>query len=159
MLYRPNGDYASEVEADFAQIEPFLPSQASSILDIGCGLAGIDVFLKRKYPGARLTLLDSDGDVAVYGWGEVNNPYGSRALAEELLMVNGVQVDEWLPAGTKGKLKADLVVSLVAWGFHFPLSTYDVEGFCIADFRKGREPLRGTVIVENGKLARCAFTC
>lgn len=157
--FRPHGDYAAEVEKDFAEIDPYLPEFADSIIDIGCGLAGIDVYLKRRYPHAHLTLLDGDGDLPVYGWGETNNPYGSKALADELLEANGVRADRWVKADTRDHLRSDLVVSLVAWGFHFPLKTYDVRGFCIADLRKSYEPARGIVISENDKVARCAFTC
>lgn len=157
--FRPHSDYQTEVVADFTQIEPYLPSQASSILDIGCGLAGISALLKKKYPEAKLTLLDSDGDNALYSWEDNSYAYGSRDKAERLLEANGVSDYEWLPAGYKGKLKADLVVSLLAWGFHFPLRTYDVSGFCIADLRKHHEEARGKVISENSKVARCAFTC
>lgn len=157
--FRPHTDYAADVKADFEQIEPYLPERVESILDIGCGLAGLDVYLKRKYPDASLSLLDSDGENPVYGWGDVNVPYGSRKAAEALLEANGVKVDRWVPAGTKERLEADLVVSTVAWGFHFPLSTYDVHGFCIADLRAGKKEPRGTVISDNGKAVRCAFRC
>lgn len=157
--FRPHGDYAKDVEADFLMIEPHLPERVDSILDIGCGLAGLDVFLKRKYPLAHLSLLDSDGEDPVYGWGETNNPYGSRKLADAMLDANGFKADRWLNAGTTEKLKADLVVSTIAWGFHFPLSSYEVEGYCIADLRKHYEKERGTVIFDNGKSVRCAFQC
>jgi hypothetical protein len=155
--FRPHADYLAELEMDFAQIEPHLPEKVDSILDIGCGLAGIDVYLKRKYPKAYLTLLDKDGNDAVFCWD--GTPYGSRREAEMLLEANNFKVDRWLPAGTTEPLKADLVVSLLAWGFHFPLDTYKVSGFCIADLRKGKEEPRGVVISENSKVARCAFQC
>lgn len=155
--FRPDTDYAEDVKRDFEQMEPYLPEQVGSILDIGCGLAGINVYLKKKYPKATVSLLDGDGDFPVYGWGEANNPYGSQKAATELLEANGVSVDRWIPAGTKEDLRADLVVSTVAWGFHFPLKTYNVSGFCIADLRKNFEAVRGQVIAENSKVARCAW--
>lgn len=158
-MHRPGGDYVGDVMADFAMIEPFLPDRVDSIIDIGCGMAGIDVFLKALYPWATLRLLDGEGNAPVYGWGEQCHPYSSRAAAEALLYSNGVEHDGWIDIGERGPLKADLVISLLSWGFHYPLSAYAVEGFCIADLRRGREPARGRVIREHAKSDRCAFQC
>lgn len=155
--FRPEGDYAADVEADFRMIEPYLPEKVDSIIDIGCGLAGIDVYLKRKYPHAHLTLVDNDGEVASYGYSGRSGGYGSRELALEFLAEHGITVDEWLDADTARPLKADLVVSILAWGFHYPLSSYKVHGFCIADIRKKCEAPRGRVIMEGLKHFRCAF--
>ena len=159
-IQRPNADYASSVAEDFRQIEPFLPSEVSSILDIGCGLAGIDVYLKRKYPNARLELLDGGGTADMqprYDY-DGNKPYCSRAATELLLEANGVKVDRWHDVGTQD-LRADLVISLLSWGFHFPLSAYRVSGFCIADIRRGREKVDGQVIYRAEKYDRTAFRC
>ena len=156
-LYRPEGDYLKTVEEDFHQIEPHLPQSVDSILDIGCGLAVIDVFLKRKYPKATLSLLDSDGTKASYGWSEDYRAYGSRDKTNSYLKENGITVDNWFPVGHSGLLKADLIISLLAWGFHFPLKTYNVEGLCVADLRLNKEPERGTVIARELKFNRCLF--
>ena len=156
---RPGTDYAFDTHSDWMQIAPFLPDKCRSIIDIGCGLAGIDVYLKRKYPDAHLTLVDSDGTTPVFGYGVARNAYGDRALADELLAEHGVVADRWLPADTDERLDADLVISILAWGFHFPLHTYQVSGYCIADLRNRFEPQRGLVIHDNGKASRCAFVC
>lgn len=158
-VQRPQGDYQKEIEQDFRIIENHLPERVESIIDIGCGMAGIDVFLKRKYPAARLDLLDGDGKFQSYGFSPTSKPYSSRACAEELLAANGVKCDGWIDVGTNDQLKADLVISLLSWGFHYPLSAYNVSGFCIADLRKGHEGRRGVVIYEAAKYDRCAFLC
>lgn len=156
-IQRPTGDYQKEILQDFEMIEPFLPEKVDSILDIGCGMGGIDVFLKRKFPHAKLFLLDGDGDETFYGFKENCKPYNFRKRTLEFLEANGVVPDGWFDVGTKEVLKADLVVSLISWGFHYPLETYNVEGFCIADLRKGREEPRGKVIGEAPRYKRCAF--
>lgn len=138
-------------------ILPFLPVEVESILDIGCGMAGIDVFLKRRYPKASLLLLDGDGDDPRDGWNEQLDAFSSRSVAAELLAANGVSVDRWLDVNTTEPLVADLVISLASWGYHYPLSTYKVSGFCIADLRKSQEPQRGVVIMDYTKRARCAW--
>lgn len=157
---RPQGDYQKEIVEDFAAIEPHLPAEVGSILDIGCGMAGIDVFLKRKYPKAKLWLLDGDSDSHhKYGFKRKSVPYNSPAATAALLKANGVGFDRWIDAGTKEKLEADLIVSLLSWGFHYPLDTYQVSGLCIADLRNEYEEPRGTVITEAPKYKRCIFRC
>jgi hypothetical protein len=158
-VQRPQGEYLETLEEDFRIIEPHLPEKVESILDIGCGMAGIDVFLKRKFPNATLALLDSDGDETTYGWHAVCNPYSSRKSAEALLAANGVKADRWHDVGTQEELKADLVISLISWGFHYPISTYKVTGFCIADLRRKNEKPRGKIIASMLKSDRCAFVC
>lgn len=150
-------EYGADVEKDFKQIEKYLPEKVDSILDIGCGMAGIDVFLKRKYPEAKLTLLDSDGETWGAGWNNKMVPFTNRSCAESLLFANGVQVDEWKDVGTFELLEADLIISLLSWGFHYPLNTYNVEGLCIVDLRRGREEPRGDIIATTDKYNRCRF--
>lgn len=153
---RPDSDYLKGLVEDFRTIEPHLPADVESILDIGCGIAGIDVFLKRRYPKARLELLDGNGDKSVYGW-HPEKPliYNDRKATEELLEANGFNVDRWHDVGTKEHLKADLVISLISWGFHYPLSTYKVSGYCILDARRGKERVGGKVIHRSTKYDRC----
>jgi hypothetical protein len=158
--FREGGNYATDAEADFATMLPHFPERVDSIIDIGCGLAGLDVYLRRHFPKARIMLLDSTEGLPYYYF-EHNQryakPYGDRAAAEALLLANGVHDIEWLNDGDS--LEADLIVSTLAWGFHFPLSTYSPKGFCIADLRKGKEGVKGKVIHESKSYFRCAFQC
>lgn len=57
----PARQYGEELTQTFAQIKPFLPRTAKRILDIGSGMAGIDVLLGRHYPDATIHLLDKSG--------------------------------------------------------------------------------------------------
>lgn len=157
---RPQGDYQKELAEDFAAIEQHLPSEVGSILDIGCGMAGIDVYLKRKYPKATLWLLDGDGDsFSKYGFRRNMAPYNSKSATGAMLKANGLEYDRWIDAGTKEKLEADLIVSLISWGFHYPLDTYQVSGLCVADLRKKHEEPRGKIITVAEKYNRCIFRC
>jgi hypothetical protein len=167
--------YAAWVAEDFAGMEPHLPERVESIIEIGCGLAAIEVFLKRRYPGARLSLLDdtgenisaagSDRETGVGGWQDTLHPYNSRAQTEALLAVNGVRVDRWIDIGTKEPLKADLIFSLASWGYHYPFTTYSVEGLVICDLRRAHERTRikaiqslgGKIIFAGPKYDRCMF--
>ncbi|MCR4331291.1 MAG: hypothetical protein NUV34_01085 [Sulfuricaulis sp.] len=159
--------YAAWVAEDFAGMEPHLPAHVDSILEIGCGMAAIEVFLKRKYPGAHLSLLDGTGENIVEkgapaetgkgGWQDTLAPYNSRAHTEMLLEANGVTVDRWIDIGTKESLAADMVLSMASWGYHYPLSTYKTAGLHIVDLRRGREKSRGKVIFVGPKYDRCMW--
>ena len=41
--------YLSDMETEYSSIQNFSPKECSSILDIGCGVAGIDIFLNQHY--------------------------------------------------------------------------------------------------------------
>jgi len=156
LLHRTVGDYADTVMSDFRNIEPHLPERVDSIIDIGCGMAGIDVFLKQKYPAATLTLLDSDGQTANVGLSPDAGAGGNREAAEALLAANGVKPDKWMDIGTKEPLIADLIISLLSWGFHYPLTAYTAIGLCIADIRHGQR-IPGTVIFKGQKSDRAIW--
>jgi SAM-dependent methyltransferase len=154
-------DYVLSLVGDFEQITPYLPEKVTSILDIGCGLGGIDILLKQRFPEAHLSLLDSDGSPQNFrgGFGEEMLPFMKREETERFLSGNGVQIDRWLEVGTRETLAADLIISLYSWGWHYPLETYKVKGNVIADLR-GKP--KGKVIAElivNGKHKgnRCHF--
>jgi hypothetical protein len=157
---RPQGDYQKEIAEAFYEMEAFLPETVNTILDIGCGMAGIDVYLKRRYPQAALWLLDGDSDSHhKYGFQRKMVPYNSKEATGLMLKANGVEYDRWIDAGTDEELKADLIVSLISWGFHYPLDTYKVSGLCVAALRNGHEEPRGTVIAVAQKYKRCVFRC
>lgn len=44
----------------YQSFKPYLPNEGV-ILDIGCGMGGIDVLLDQHYGGAEITLLDKQG--------------------------------------------------------------------------------------------------
>ena len=155
--FRTSGDYLRDVEEDFRQIAPFLPDNVRTIVDIGCGLAGIDVLLKRKVPEAKLGLVDDSLGPFYENFQTGKPPYGDRCATDAFLLANGVYDACWLDG--RAFIAADLIISTLAWGFHFPLDTYKVDGFCIADLRKGKEGPRGKIISEGKSHYRCAFQC
>lgn len=168
--------YTEWVTQDFAGMLPVLPKKVDRILEVGCGMAAIEVFLKRKYPDAELWLLDGTGknicevgtdrETGVGGWQDQLKPYNSRKHTESLLRANGIKVDRWIDIGSKERLKADLILSMASLGYHYPFTTYDLHGFVICDLRRGQEAARikaikeggGKVIFEGPKYDRCAWT-
>lgn len=136
-------DYVDSIEEDLALITHYLPDKVDSILDIGCGMAGIDVFLAKRYPAATLNLLDGDGPASNWRglFKDTMEPFNSREAANALLAANGVTGQVWHDIGTQD-LKVDLVISLLSWGWHYPLSNYRVEAKThIADLRYPQEML------------------
>ena len=131
-------EYIESLKSDFEQIEPYLPESVDSILDIGCGMAGIDILLKQKYPEAKLYLLDGDGPKEDWrgGFESEMKPFSSREVATEFLKSNGVTVDRWYDIGTQD-IEADLVISLLSWGWHYPLETYKVKAKTIICDNRG----------------------
>jgi len=127
-------EYQKDMEKEFDSIRDFLPRACSSLLDVGCGIAGIDVFLNRHYHTAppRIYLLDkSKVDRRVwYNFKPSGAFYNSLHVAKKLLLDNGVNEKNvvLLEANEKNEINVDaefdLVLSLISWGFHYPLETY-----------------------------------
>ena len=127
--------YNSGLMSDLLCIAGHLPKRCESIVDIGCGVAGLDVLLWRYYTmhgqEPYIWLLDKTHveDKIWYGYREKAAYYNSLEVAERVMSINGVP-DKNCSSHAPGDyyfLRAnhvDLVVSSLAWGFHFPVMTY-----------------------------------
>lgn len=147
--------YQKDMAREYATLEPFLPPSARKILDIGCGVAGIDVFLYHHYRDIQPTfyLLDRTqvDDRITYGFRRRSSFYNSLTVAGEVLLRNGVPSDDvvLLEATDDNRIRVegsvDLVISLISWGYHYELDTYlhrvhdllSPGGRLIVDLRKG----------------------
>lgn len=117
-------------EIHFNLIKDWLPAKVSSILDIGSGPAGIDVWLARHYGAIEINLLDGDRHIEAIGKNQVgfrahteawkDRNEGARLVREHApdCVVKGHPPDPSLT------IPADLIVSLRAWGHHFSVETY-----------------------------------
>lgn len=148
--------FSAHIQAEYAELRPFLPAQVSSVLDIGCGVAGIDVWLQQHYGPAAVIdyyLLDKT-DVApkvYFGYKPQAAFYNSLAISHTLLSQNGIPAQRvhLLEATPDNQIAltgpVDLAISLISWGFHYPVATYldrvyellRVGGTLILDVRKG----------------------
>lgn len=141
---------AEELFKTYEGFAQFLPTKkAPSVLDIGAGMGGIDVFISRHYEGkAKLMLLDKNGKSEHINAGFHNSAadfshYCDFAAATDLLVANGVKHFEFYDAknGFNFDKKFDVVISLLSWGFHYPIDTYAPKlakgAVIIADVRKG----------------------
>lgn len=139
--------YAASVEADYEAMKPWLPKKCRAWLDIGAGMAGIDVLLRRHYRMSRIHLMDGTGrGPNMVGYQKGIDLYNSMPAALELLAANGIKsvgVHEPDPSAT---IECDLIVSLLSWGHHYPAETYlplvmrslRPGGRLILDLRKGQ---------------------
>lgn len=121
--------YSQLVDYDLALMRPHLPQEAGRILDIGSGLAAIDVRLHQIYPDAHFYLLDQTDLNVEYGTRTEQAFYNSQAVALRLLRANGVLLDRvhLLEATADYEIDVDgidLALSLFSWGWHYPLGAY-----------------------------------
>lgn len=160
----------------YESFKPYLPDDGV-ILDIGCGMGGIDVLLDRHYGGADITLLDKHGVSPVINAGFHQTPdtfahYHSFDLALEMMRANNVDrvetVDMLRDAFPRRKFS--VVISLLSWGFHYPISTYTPRvkrgGVIIADIRKGTGGIeslerygKATIVHDSKKYHRVVVQC
>jgi len=169
--------FAAMTEKEYNAMKPSLPQNASTVLDIGCGIAGIDIYLSGHYKSPYIYLLDktaSDHTITP-GYADTHGFYNSLEAATELLVANGVQENtiHRLTPERVNELpeKIDLILSLFSCGFHYPIATYETVlkkclangGVVILDVRKGTEKearqLLGeySVIEEDNKRYRARF--
>ena len=174
-----------DMAQEYADIRDWLPPDASAILDVGCGIGGIDILLFHHYkddPNLHLYLLDKSQmtDQVTYGFKDRGEFYNSLDLTREILILNGVadRSIRILEARDDGGIDIDegldLVISLISWGFHYPVGLYldrvhellKPGGRLILDVRKdtgGIEAIEAkfgnaAVISEGGKNLRLAAT-
>lgn len=174
--------YINNLTAEYRALTPYIPKQATNILDIGSGLALTNLFLYRHYDGSiNIHLLDKteiERDI-YYGFNPKRTPfYNSMELAKEILTHNGVKEDcvYVYEVGNHqhcfGEKKYDLITSYISLGFHYPVTTYLREivlslkddGVLILDVRKDTGQIQELekcfknidIISDEGKSMRVA---
>jgi len=169
-------EYGEGIAQAFRSFRDYLPDDAEHIADIGSGMAGIDVLLGRHYPDATLHLLDKEGvsphiNAGFHRRAEDFAHYNDFDAALELLAANGVSgrvVCHDLSAMPFPEMEFDVVVSLLSWGFHYPICTYAprCKGVMIVDVRKGtggetdlRQYGCAHVVHEGKKFNRVVVRC
>jgi SAM-dependent methyltransferase len=126
--------FSDDMENEIQRITPVLPEKVDVVLDIGCGLGGIDVMLYRHYQGnVDLCLIDKTevtGKITYRGGREF---YNSMSVTHQFMVSNGVDPSRIImqEATEDNRIlfdrKFDIIISLISWGFHYPLDTYLLE--------------------------------
>ena len=118
-------------ESEFNSIKEYLPQNVKNIMDVGCGLGIIDIFLNRFYQkNLNFYLLDKNKiDKKIkYGFSQDYESYNDLEETRNLLLnndlnensINIIDVDKKIEI----KQKIDLVISLKSMGYHYPLENY-----------------------------------
>ena len=169
--------YKASLAEDYRMILPFLPVHSENILDIGCGMAGIDLFLYIHYrKKVHLQLMDGTGDTAVkFGFNAQLNPYNHMGITQKFLSMNQVDARHihMHPIDPEKTIPCDLIISLLSWGFHYPAGTYCAlakrslksGGILVLDIRKGTDYdclqenfiFRQKIYEREGKVERIVF--
>jgi SAM-dependent methyltransferase len=142
-------DFANDMLSEYKDIREWLPERCERMLDIGCGVAGIDALVYQHYAdrhaaaavesgdpspaqGPQIELLDKTlvEDKVFYGFKRHGAFYNSLRVAADLLIENGVPADTirlWEVGGDsriETESGLDLIISLISWGYHYPVSVY-----------------------------------
>lgn len=153
--------YEADLARTFEEIRPFLPPVCWGFIDIGAGLGGIDVLIRRHYEAADggvfgaehgcpyVHLLDGIDDPPVMNLHR--QTFSNRAVARDFQLKNGLPAERFRYFGPGEPLQSkpfDLVVSFGSWCFHYPPAVYlpelmrggGVQKDCvvIVDLRRGR---------------------
>ena len=123
-------EFVKNMEFEFEMIKPFLPKECKSILDIGCGVGGIDVLLSMHFETPELYMYDynAKSQIVIYGFDRGQSYYNSFDVTKKFLDANYITNYFLLDVNTckfSGLLKdIDLVISLLSWGYHYKTETY-----------------------------------
>lgn len=94
------------------------------LLDVGCGLAVVDVLLARQYGVRELFLVDgAEPGERHCEHRDDSQPWNDVAVAVEFVRVNAPPSLRHL-SGVWPEEPVDAVLSLKSWGFHYPVRTY-----------------------------------
>lgn len=125
-----------------------------SVLDIGCGIGGIDLIIY-KYVlenfniKSNLHLIDKDGEKIQYGYKSEADTgfYNNLKTTRGFLTDNGIpdgNIFTYTPEQAVLLPKFDLIISLISCGFHYPVNSYigkmvsglSPDGVMILDIRR-----------------------
>jgi len=148
--------YTLDIEGEYKTIEKYLPQRCDNLLDIGCGVAGIDVCIYNHYvrkPNIHLLDKTELESAVYYSFNNKGAFYNSLEIAAKVLKDNGVDQNgiTLIEASEKNDIEVskemDLIISLISWGYHYPVNTY-IEQVC------GVLKADGVVIIDIRKYSR-----
>lgn len=125
----PRFEFKARMEQEYKTMKPFLSAECKTVFDIGAGVGGIDVLLNQHYTDAHFYLFDSAAisEKPIYGFDRGESFYNSSFATVEMMEENGVEHFSLLDIA-KDDISSfrniDLVISLLSWGYHYPVQTY-----------------------------------
>jgi SAM-dependent methyltransferase len=147
-----NPDYQETIFKDYERLKMVIPEQLECVIDIGCGIAGVDFYISKYHGRPELFLMDytkRDPGRDLYGFKQEGKIYNSMNATKEFLDKNGVYNYHLIDCSEKYEVnkKADLIFSLLSCGFHYPVDVYmnfilehlKKDGMLILDIRTGTD--------------------
>lgn len=144
--------YIEDITIEFySMIDYIYPIDCQKILDIGCGISGIDILLYDFFDNPELNLFDKNiiDKKIFYGYNKKSAFYNSFDILKNIMDMNNIKnyIFHDQSKGFPEIKNVDIVLSLLACGFHFPVSDYidsinkclSIDGILIIDIRKGYE--------------------
>ena len=120
-----------DFKIEFDSIKNFIPNNLSNILDIGCGLGVINIFLNSFYLNkCYFTLIDKTylDKKITYGFNNKGEFYNNLELTKDFLLENKLKENqlEIIDASKNFTLKKkyDLIISLFSMGYHYSIDLY-----------------------------------
>lgn len=123
-------NYTLLSENEYTSFRQYLYPYPTSILELGCGLGRMSIFLNSKHPGDTKYYLADASEITsterMYGW----NPeswYNDLNLTKEFCELNNLKNLEIIDLihESLDRLKdIDLVFSVMSVGFHYPIEQY-----------------------------------
>ena len=171
----PKDEYILDTWDDYLSIQEYLPESINSVLDIGCGLGLLDVFLFKIHAKPTINLLDGTGDEGnnKFMYYDKCDIYNDMKMTIRMMECNGVDSFSLYNPYYNGKIESDVIISLYSWCFHYPVNTYlelvskslVKDGIMIVEVKRGngdREILEKEfdlidVVQENKHSDRCIF--
>ena len=118
-------------QKEIESIKNYLPEKADNIIDIGCGLGIINIFLNKIYNNQpNFFLLDKNriDKVIKYGFSSDYESYNDLKETRNLLINNDINPSSIntfdVEKDFKIDAKIDLVISLKSMGYHYPIDQY-----------------------------------
>ena len=112
-------------------IKNYLPKKAENIMDIGCGLGIINIYLNKIYNNnSNFYLLDKNriDKVIKYGFSSDYESYNDLNETKNLLINNDISSKSLHTIDVEKDIKIDnkidLVISLKSMGYHYPIDQY-----------------------------------
>ena len=116
---------------EFETFKHFLPNSVNNIMDIGCGLGIINVYLNNFFGKKPIFfLLDKNRiDKKIkYGFSSNYESYNDLNETKNILLENDVDISSLYLFDVEKEFqinkKMDLVISLKSMGYHYPINTY-----------------------------------
>ncbi|MFC1758728.1 hypothetical protein ACFL2H_08160 [Planctomycetota bacterium] len=125
-------EYKKEMQSEWDRLKPFAPPRASRIMDIGCGVGGVHIFMDEIVhdSDASIFLVDRNHESRKihYGFQSEASAYNSLDLTKRFLVDHGIPTDRIrlldIDVDSLPVVAFDFIFSLISWGFHYPVDTY-----------------------------------